>query len=148
MVRLTVREHIFAHELLVLIYKNEEPNDKAYKCMLTSIVFLYKAKDKRPDWDNTSFHTSRLIEKWILESYNIRKNRTKIKNLKLKKTKWWDASKPLTDKMINDGWEYGQYLNDDQMTLKSKQSRNRIWICKRGCPDKMIDPKLLDEYVA
>ena len=81
--------------------------------MLTSVVFLYKSRTKREDMSFGKFFRSRLVEKWVDESYRIRETRVKIKNVKLKKTVWWDANSPLTKEMLEQGWEYGQYLNEE-----------------------------------
>ena len=63
-------------------------------------------------------------------------------NRQLGKTMWWDVSKPLPE-----GWEYGQYLNKDQIEKKSKEAGNRIWVCKDGHSDKMIPSQKLDDYL-
>lgn len=41
MVRLTIREHIFAHELLLKIYRDEEPNEIAQDKMYFTLTRMY-----------------------------------------------------------------------------------------------------------
>ena len=117
-VRLTVREHIFAHELLVMIYKDKPSHRTTYNRMLTSIVFLYKSRCMRNDMKLVRFFRSKMVESWVTESYRMRKTRTKIKNARIGKTIWWDSATPIPQDMVEQGWEYGQYLTNEQAERK------------------------------
>jgi len=44
-----------------------------------------------------------------------------IRNIKLKKNKSWPAGKPILQKMIDDGWEFGVY-----MTPAKKKANERL----------------------
>jgi hypothetical protein len=131
----------------VLIYKNDKNFEIEYKRMLTAVVFLYKTWFKKESSKNGGFYKSRVIEKLINESYRIRKTRVKIKNVKLGITKWWDNSRPLSKEMVDDGWEYGQYFDDEMMKRRKRASSDRIWIWKTGFPDKMVSHMKIQEYL-
>ena len=71
-VRLTIREHIFAHELLVMIYRQEEPDTNMLFNMLMSIERMCGGNSSQITRMDKVYHKSRIVENMILESRKLR----------------------------------------------------------------------------
>lgn len=82
-VRLTIREHIFAHELLVMIYGFEEYDKNILIKMLTAIERMCNLKSQQMTTIGKIYHKSRAIEKMILKYRNIKATEydTKIRKI-------------------------------------------------------------------
>lgn len=96
---------------------------------------------------NVRMTRSRLIERLVCDSNSMRKGKLRIKNVRLGKTIYWDHTKPLTKEMIEDGWEYGLYLNAKQLNTKSENSCGRRWMCKEGCDDVFVKGYEVKNYI-
>ena len=144
-VKLTIREHIFAHELLAFIYRQQN-NRKAFFNMLMAIEMMINGKSIQRKRIGKIYHKSRLIEKLILKVRKMRQGKTRIRNIRLGKNMYWDKGIELPQYMIDDGWEFGMYLNEEQMKNKQEKSGNRKWIHKNGLPDMLVKENELQNY--
>ena len=145
-VKLTIREHIFAHELLAFIYRQQN-NKKAFFNMLMSLEMMVCEKSIQRRRMQKIYHKSRLIEKLIIKSRRMRQGKTRIKNVRLGKNMYWDKGVELPQHMIDEGWEFGIYLNKDQMKNKQMKSGDRKWIHKNGFSDMFVKEYELSNYI-
>ena len=126
--------------MLVRIYRDRNEKEN-YEKMCHALEMLYRT---RP---NVRMTRSRLIEKLVCNSNSMRKGKLRIKNVRLGKTIYWDHNKPLSKEMIDDGWEYGLYLNESQIKRKSNNSSRRKWMCKDGFKDVFVKEYETGKYL-
>lgn len=140
-VRLTIREHIFAHELLVMIYRTEEPDNTMLFNMLMSIERMCGGNSSQISRMDKVYHKSRIVENMILESRKLRQNKIRIHNDE-GITKYWDKDKPIPE-----GWYRGIYKSEERNKARSELSKDRKWIHKDDNPDMFVKKDCLDAYL-